>query len=130
MPEVIQFLDVEQVVCAYLAPLLDVPVGTRVPKVRPAAFVRVVRTGGPRTSVVTEAAQVTVESWAGVDQQAIASDLAYSARAHLGAMQGEHGGTVVYVVREFSGPAFSPDPVSSAARYVQTFEVVVRGYAA
>lgn len=106
-----------------------VPVRSRVPNPRPARFVLVFRTGGPRVNVVTDAAQVTIEAWAtdAVD----AHDLAQAARAIVGGLEGTvTGGVTLYGVDEFSGPAFLPDPASDQARFTWSVSVHARGVAA
>lgn len=127
-PELISFPDVEALICDYLAPLVNVPVSTGILNPRPDSFVRVTRVGGPRRSIITDAATVTVDSWA-LDEVA-ASALARLVRAHMGVMPGKYANTTVYTVVEYAGPANLPDPDSNSARYTQTFEVLVRGSAA
>lgn len=99
---------------------------SRVPNPRPTAFVRVMRTGGPRMNLVADDAQVTVESWA--DEDTDAHDLAQVARALVVAARGTVvDGTTVYRVTEVSGPAWLPDGISDQPRYTQTFTVATRG---
>ena len=127
MGEVIVFPDAEQLVAGYLSSQLDGrPVGTRVPNPRPDRFHVVKRTGGPRATLVTDAAQLTVESWSIVESQA-ATD-AQMARALILALPGETlDGQQVIAVTEFSGPANLPDPASGQPRYSQTLAVHLRG---
>lgn len=106
-----------------------VPVRSRVPSTRPARFVLVFRTGGPRASVVTDAAQLTIEAWASND--ADAHDLAQAARAIVIGLEGTvTGGVSVYGINEFSGPAYLPDPASDQSRFTWTTSVTTRGVAA
>lgn len=106
-----------------------VPVRSKVPNPRPARFVLVFRTGGPRVGLVVDAAQVTVEAWAASDTDA--HDLAQAARAIVGSLQGTvTGGVTVYGVDEFSGPGYLPDPESGQSRYTWTTSVQTRGVAA
>lgn len=133
MMGIIVFPDVEALVSAYLAAELSLrglpfPVGTRVPNPRPDRFFVLRRTGGPRSSVVTEAAQMTIESWAPLEEAAYEQ---YSvARGLLLALPGRNlGGYTVYRVDEFSGPANLPDPRSGQVRYSQTVAVHIRGAA-
>lgn len=133
MAEPILFVDAEQVLADWLRAELvargtNVPVSTRVPTSRPAQFVRILRTGGARHSLVTDAAQITVESWA--TSEPAAASLAQLVRALLGSAPGRVAAVVVYRVTEFSGPANSPDPETETPRYVQTFEIHLRGAAA
>lgn len=101
----------------------------RIPNPRPDRFVTVNRSGGPRQTIVSDAAQLDVESWDLLPEDA--HDLAQLARAAIHAMANTiHGGVQVYFVNEFSGPAELPDPVSNQARYVQSFQVSMRGAAA
>lgn len=102
----------------------DVPIGGHVPNPRPAVFVRVLRTGGVRATLVTDAAQVTVESWA--SRTGDAHDLAQLVRAVLLAAPGAAG---VVAVEELSGPADLPDPESNQHRFTQSFLVHTRGAA-
>lgn len=106
-----------------------VSVRSRVPATRPARFVLVFRTGGPRFGIVTDAAQLTIEAWAASD--ADAHDLAQAARAVLGGLEGTvTGGVTFYGIDEFSGPGYLPDPQSAQARYTWSVSAQVRGVAA
>jgi len=106
-----------------------VPVRSRVPAARPARFVLVFRTGGPRVNVVTDAAQLTIEAWAASDVEA--HDLAQAARAILNSLQGTvTGGVTVYGIAELAGPGYLPDPDSEQSRYTWSASVNVRGVAA
>lgn len=106
-----------------------VPVRSRVPSTRPARFVLIRRTGGPRVNIVTDAAQLTIEAWAASD--ADAHDLAQACRAILIGLEGTvTGGVTLYGVNEFSGPAYLPDPESDQARYTWSASVNARGVAA
>lgn len=120
--EAVLFRDIEALVCTYLRkPLLgSIQIGIRIPSTRPAEFIRVMRTGGPRETVASEAAQITVEAWA--QSESRASLLLSQCRALLNAAD-----ETIYGVRELSGPANLPDPVSSQIRYTQSFQVRARG---
>lgn len=108
-------------VCATLrTPTLGVPVGTAVPSTRPPEFVRVLRTGGLKESVISEAAQITVEAWA--QTEARASDLLSTARAILNAAD-----ATLFGVHEFSGPINLPDPTTAQIRFTMTFQIRARG---
>lgn len=108
-------------VCATLrTPTLGVPVGTAVPSARPPEFVRVLRTGGLKESVISEAAQITVEAWA--QTEARASDLLSTARAILNAAD-----STLFGVHEFSGPINLPDPTTAQIRFTMTFQIRARG---
>lgn len=120
------FPDAVDVVIAALDADLPEPVRSRIPNPRPDTFVLVRRTGGPKRNVVTDGAQVTVESWALTDEAA--ADLAQEAREILNDLPGQIiGGVPVYRVDEATGPADLPDPLSSQPRYTQTFSVALRG---
>lgn len=124
--EPIVFPDAVAICCTYLDGVLLEPVRSKVPNPRPDAFVTVTRTGGPKRNIVTDAAQVTVESWHESDEEA--HDLAQAARAYLNAMVGQTvNGAPVYRVDELSGPARLPDPLSEQPRYSQSFEIAIRG---
>jgi hypothetical protein len=131
--ETILFPDAEDVIAEYLAAELTalgrgVPVGTRPPDPRPTTgFLVVRRTGGTRYTLVTDAPLVAVEAWAG--QESVAYSLAQLVRGLLAAAPGRAPATV-YRVREASGPANLPDPVSPLARYTATYEIHIRGAAA
>lgn len=137
MAEAVLFRDVEQLVCTFLRlrlsavfPGVDVfpgalypgapQIGVRVPTKRPNEFVRVLRTGGPKETLISEAAQITVEAWA--QDEATASLLLSQCRALLNAAD-----ETIYGVREFSGPANLPDPLSSNIRYTMSFQIRARG---
>jgi metal-dependent amidase/aminoacylase/carboxypeptidase family protein len=135
MAERILFPDAVAAVVGALNDQLDdlgfsgVPVRSRVPNPRPARFVTVFRTGGPRVNVVTDSAQITVEAWAASDHDA--HDLAQAARAILNSLEATvTGGATVYGVDEFSGPAYLPDPESAQPRYTWSASVNIRGAAA
>jgi hypothetical protein len=132
--EAVLFRDVEALVCNYLRPhfvpgmtvvpgpalALGMQVGIRIPNPRVPEFIRVLRTGGPKETLVSEAAQITVEAWAQTEYRA--SQLLSLCRALLNAAD-----ETIYGVREFSGPANLPDPLSAQSRYTQSFQVRARG---
>lgn len=62
-------VPLEQAFVAYLSPL-GVPVGTRVPKSRPASFVRVLRVGGVRLNRAQMESRMVFECWGASDSQA------------------------------------------------------------
>jgi hypothetical protein len=125
----IEFPDAVDVVRRYLREALvargvDVPVVTRVPSSRPAAFVRIERVGGSRIDRVTDRPRIDVECW-GPDEGAVA-DLVKVARALLFAIPGWRG-AVAYDVVDVGGPNTSPDPVSGQERSSFAVEVSLRG---
>lgn len=133
MPELIVFPDAEAVVRSLLLSALPgsafagVTVGTKVPSPRPAEFVRLMRTGGARESLVVDRAQITVEAWAGTEARA-AAVLEYCRAVIL--RGGVASGVQLYRPEEFSGPSNLPDPLSGQVRYTATFAVRLRGTAA
>lgn len=97
-----------------------------VPNPRPDVFIRVLRTGGPKATLVTDAAQLTFESWA--PDADVACSHAELARAHVNDLPGRTvGGHEFYLVSELSGPAELPDPTSNSRRFTWTASVHVRG---
>jgi len=123
--EGVKFIDVPAAVCSTLraSPLLTgLYVGTTVPATRPSEFFRVLRTGGPKETLKSEAAQITVEAWAGTEARA--SDLLSTARAILNAADAQ-----LFGVREFSGPANLPDPTTAQIRFTMSFQIRARGTA-
>lgn len=123
MAEGVKFIDVPLLVCAYLrASTLPAGlyVGTVIPPTRPAEFIRVMRTGGAKETVRSEAAQITVEAWAGTEARAF--DLLSTARAILNAADAQ-----LFGVREFSGPANLPDPTTAQIRFTMSFQIRARG---
>lgn len=128
MTEVITFPDTEALVISYLNGLMVEPVHSEIPNPRPTSFVTVTRTGGPKRNIVTDGAQVTVDSWGATKAQA--HDTAQEARALLNALPGQSvSGVAFYRVDELSGPADLPDPLSNTPRYSQSFVVALRGTA-
>lgn len=118
------FPPVVATIVDYLNSLIaPVEARSKIPDPRPAKFVLVKRTGGPRDSIVTETAQVTIEAWA--DSSVDAEDLALTCRAHLQALAGFGS---FYRVDEFSGPADLPDPQSHQSRWTWTIAVQQRGH--
>lgn len=131
MVEIVLFPDAIAAVIDYLAAQLaarsnTTPVYSRVPTTRPATFVRVLRTGGPRRNLVVDDAQITVEAWAASD--AAAHDLAQLCRGILLAAPGD--AALVRDVQELGGPALQPDPDSETPRYVFSLVFSLRGVAA
>ena len=97
-----------------------------IPVTRPPTFTRIFRTGGPRTNLVVDGAQISVESWAATaDLSATNAELV---RAQLNALPEQLGVTpAIYKIEEMSGPQELPDPVSSSRRFTWTVLVHVRG---
>lgn len=128
MAEIIEFPDVVSLVLTALEPDIDVPLGTLVPNPRPTSFVLARRSGGERTTLVTETAVVTVEAWA--DTPAAAADLAERCRARIHAMEGTMiSGVPIYRVDDVGAPADLPDPLSDQPRYQLSVLIATRGSA-
>lgn len=122
-----EFPDVEQLLIDHLD--AGAPISTKVPKPRPDTFVRVERTGGPRTSRFMDSPTVVVEAWAVRESEAIA--LASLLRGLMADLSGTSpDGFAVKQVGELSGITNLPDPASGGAhhRYTQTFTLHVRGH--
>lgn len=108
--------------------IAGVQVVQRRPPSAPVELVQVVRTGGSRSHLVADGAQLTITCWAGTDPAS--ADLAGRVRAWLLAMAGERVGTVgVYRVTEVGGLYSNPDPDSGSPRHTFTVAVDVRGVA-
>ena len=125
------FPDVEALLTAWLrGQLTGVTVGNKLPNPRPDPFVLIQRHGGVRQTVVTDAAQVGLECWAGRDYEA--HDLLQQCRSLLlYQIPGQIlSGYTVYRVDEVGGPSNLPDPTSSMPRWVMELQVHVRGLAA
>lgn len=102
------------------------PVSSGVRSPRPSRFVTVRRVGGVRQTIVSDAASLTVEAWAPLEQDA--RDLAQLCRALIVAMEGTAQEDVpIYRVTEFAGPADLPDPQSNIPRCTFTVSISVRG---
>jgi hypothetical protein len=122
--ELITYPDVEALVVAVLAAGFaaldedDLKVSTRVPNPRPAEFVKVICGGGLDETMVSEAAQITVEGWAKTEARAF--ELCDLARAILRAQDSDLRGA-----RGFAYPQNLPDPVTDQVRYTSTGDVRV-----
>lgn len=104
-----------------------VPIGTRVPSPRPASSVQVMRTGGIAPTMISDRAEVSIDS-RGPSEMAAAT-LAANVRSAMHHLEGQIvGGTMVYRVEEAAGPSNYPDPYTpDESRYTQLFTVHVRG---
>lgn len=124
MVQTLAFPDIEDLLCTHLTAVLDVPVGTRMASV--SSFVRVLRTGGPAPTRVTDSPQVTVEAYHSRESGAIA--LLGEARRALADLPGtELDGWAVKSVTELGGPANLPNPTTESHRYTYTAVVQIRG---
>jgi len=121
MDQLLGFPDIEALVVQLYNTELTarepgVQASTRVPDPRPAEFIRVIRFGGPRESLISENAQIIVEAWATTEARAAA--LLNLARAILNAQDGQ-----LFGCTEISGPNNLPDPTTSEVRYTQNFGI-------
>lgn len=92
----------------------------RVPATRPDEFGRIIRVGGVRETLVSDAAMLAVEGWAQTDARAVAI-------VNLGRAILEAQDAVLFGCREISGPANLPDPTTDQVRYTLTIQIRVRG---
>lgn len=128
----IVFPDPVGVTIDYLRPVLaangeDCPIHKTVPRKRPSRFVQVFRTGGPRSNVVVDAAQLTISCWA--DNAADAADLTSLTRGALEQVRSTvvDGAVTFYKVDELAGPVDLPDPQSNQARMTWSVLAYMRG---
>ena len=124
MIQTLEFPDIEDLLATYLTDVLGVPVGTRAAAVP--EFVRVLRTGGPAPTRVTDSPQVTLEAYGKYESTALAL-LGRARRALADLPGGELYGWSVKSFTEFGGPANLPDPSSESHRYTLTAVVQIRG---
>lgn len=118
--------DATRVVIDWLTPALAVPVVGSVPRTRPARFLLVERTGGPSITRVTDSPQITLEAWAGTDDDAAA--LLREARERVRVMPRRlPGGGICYRVEEAAGPGKLPDPTTAQTRYTMSVVLHLRG---
>jgi hypothetical protein len=119
MAEVLVSPDAESAAVVYLRSGLGAladKVATKVPATMPAKMVRVSLTGGSRTGVASDTAQLTVECWA--DDEPTASNLARRSQAlMLAAAWTTAGGVFVRRVDSVGGVQNFPDPDTAKPRY-------------
>jgi hypothetical protein len=102
------------------------PVVREIPVDRPELWVRVLRTGGVVQTIVSDAAQLTVEVWA--DTVEVAHDTAQIVRGILlDRTRRVWDGVQVYRVAELSGPLDFPDPDARQPRFVWSVVAQMRG---
>lgn len=122
--QTLTFPDIEDLLSTHLGGVLGVPVGTRAASVAP--FLRVLRTGGPPATRVTDSPQVTVEAYHRLESGAIA--LLERARLWMANLPGAVlDGFLVKSVEVIGGPANLPDPSTESHRYTLTAVVQIRG---
>lgn len=124
MVQTLAFPDIEDLLCNYLSAVLGVPVGTRAAAV--SDFVRVLRTGGPAPTRITDSPQVTIEAYGKRESSALAL-LGRTRRALADLPGSELAGWAVKSFTEFGGPANLPDPNSTSYRYTLTAVIQIRG---
>lgn len=124
MAKTLAFPDIEDLLSTGLTDALEVPAGTSSAGVP--TFIRVLRTGGPAPTRVTDSPQVTIEAYHPLESGAIA--LLGLARHWLMELPGnELDGWRVKSVDELGGPANLPDPTHESHRYTFTAVVQIRG---
>lgn len=128
MTEVLVTPDVEAAAVSFLRTGLGVlatKVATTVPATMPATMVKVSLTGGGRSGVASDTAQLTVECWA--PDSPTASYLARKAYALMLAAPGSIAGSVwVRRAETVGGVQFFPDPDIAKPRYQFTVRWHVR----
>lgn len=128
MGEVLVTPDVEAAAVTYLRTKLGVlaaKVATAVPATMPATMVKVSLTGGGRTGVASDRAQITIECWA--PDAPTASTLARTAYAHMLAAAGTAaGGVFIRRAETVGGVQFFSDPDIAKPRYQFTVRWHVR----
>lgn len=128
MGEVLLTPDVEAAATSFLRTSLGslaAKVATTVPATMPATMVKVSLTGGGRSDVASDRAQLTVECWAA--DAIAASNLARTAYAHMLAAAGSTaGGVFVRRAEAVGGVQFFPDPDIAKPRYQFTVRWHVR----
>lgn len=128
MAEVLVTPDAEAAAVTYLRSglgLLAAKVSTVVPATMPVTMVRVSLTGGNRTGVASDTAQLTVECWA--PDGPTASNLARRAQALMfAAAWTTVGGVFVRKVESVGGVQSFPDPDTNNPRYQFTVRWLVK----
>jgi hypothetical protein len=119
-----EFPDIEDLLTEYLGAALGVPAGTR--SSTEAKYLRILRTGGPAPTRVTDSPQVTVEAYDTFESGALRL-LGWARRALADLPGTELAGWSVKSVTEMGGPANLPDPNSTSKRYTMTAVVQIRG---
>ena len=116
--------DIVAVLIVWLRTQLAVgkKVGAKVPDGPRGQFVLLRRVGGTWDRPVIDQASIAVEAWGATEAQA--HDLCQEVRRLLHSRQGTAvSGVRIYVVEEFSGPAYLPDPESEEPRFTMTLNV-------
>lgn len=116
--------DSEQLLIDYLEQRMGIPWGDKASTA--SEFGKIIRTGGPRATPVSDKPQLTVELYAKLPSQAW--NLTQQALGHLFDAPGlVMGQSLIYSVEEFAGPGKLPDPLlPEFARYTFTVAVQLR----
>lgn len=116
--------DAEDLLGAYLVPIVGVPVRSRVPRERPARWMQVRRVGGVN-DVVRDRPRLDVWAWAKDDSETF--DLLMAARSAIHALEGTTLlGPACYRVEEFLGPTRSDDRETGSPRMWMTVQLSLR----
>lgn len=116
--------DAEDLLIGYLSPIVNVPVYTRVPRVRPVKWLQVRRSGGVQ-DVVRDRPRIDVFAWGSDDGQT--HDLLQVARSAIYALKGTILlGPACYEVEEFLGPTRSDDRETGTPRMWMTVQLSLR----
>jgi hypothetical protein len=116
-------VDIEEAFVTYLNAELTPLVMTRVPRDRPATFVRVQVVGGDVPSLVFEQPRLLVECWAATSDDAAA--LARQAWAQIQATRGTFVGDAFVLDTDLGRPVNFPDPDTTSPRYQFTADLRV-----
>ena len=125
------FHDIEAGAGDYLRAALSArgnpqPVQTTHPGDTVRSYVRVEVTGGGRTSLTMDAANLVFECYS--DDSYAASQLAALVRALVQSMDRLEGRPVIYGDSEISRPQSMTDPETGVTFYTQTHQIRYRGY--
>lgn len=124
MVQTLAFPDIEDLLATFLTATLAVPTGTKPASTAP--FLRVLRTGGPPATRVSDSPQVTVEAYHKLESGAAA--LLERARRAVSDLPGTAlDGFRIKSVDVIGGPVNLPDPSTSNYRYTLTAVIQVRG---
>lgn len=119
--------DDEVALVGELTARLTVHVGTRIPKPRPAEFVRVISTGGGERDLVSDEATLVVEGFAESETGARRLCALAVAHAQAAGRAGSLGGVTCYGVRLVARPANLPMPsVPDRFRFTATIAADLR----
>ncbi|MFI6496911.1 hypothetical protein [Nonomuraea typhae] len=116
--------DAEDLLGAYLAPVVGVAVHARVPRQRPSRWMQIRRVGGVN-DVVRDRPRLDVWAWGQDDGDAF--DLLMTARSAVHDLEGTTLlGVTCYRVEEFLGPTRSDDRETGSPRMWMTVQLSLR----